>query len=642
MDFFTHQDQARKRTKQLVLLFLLSVVAIIILTNVLLAAVFYGSDYASAQKTSDVSSLIDYFSATNFLYSALGITSFILIAALYKWIQLKGGGHQIAESLGGRLVNIDTDDFYQKRLLNIVEEMALASSMPVPSVYLLDNEIGINAFAAGYQSSDAVIGITKGALEKLSRKQLQGVVGHEFSHILNGDMRLNIRLIAILHGILCISLLGRFALDAGGHSRLHSSRRSSYNKDSAGFIIFGIGLVVIGYVGVFFGNIIKAAVSRQREYLADASAVQFTRDPSAVADALKVIGYSGIGSAIGHSKRDEMSHLFFGSALFHNLKMFATHPPLDDRIGRIDKHWDGEYIQPQTRQQAETESPQFVDGRKEVFMTGLAAAAAASINFPGRTGDAKQEIHESEQQKLAKFQLQDGVHQTYSAQAIIYATLLADINSLVHEQQLELIRQHHDDATLTEVRKWYKILATSENRHPLTLTETCIPTLKSFSEKQYAVFVKVLSALVKADGKIDIYEWCLYRLIVQYLSPQFKSVKPIKMKYGKINSVKPALACVLSFVAQHGHDSLEEAQASFSAACDAVELHDLQLQAKTHSFKEFNEAIKQLTAAYPHVKGRVLKALATCVKHMGTQPIERDLVMTIAALLETPVPELFD
>ena len=306
MDFFGHQDQARKRTKQLILLFALALFTLIFLTNLLVAGILWGNpDIFPNLVATEIQnpSLLDIFHYMSWqswsLISAI-VCSFVGIAYLYKAVKLSSGGSSIASSLGGRLLFPDTDDFYEKRLLNIVEEMAIASGMPVPQVYLMDDEIGINAFAAGFQPSDAVIGVTKGCLTKLSRLQLQGVIGHEFSHILNGDMRMNMRLIAILFGLLCIGLLGRFILEMGtrhslaGHNHRSSSvfSSSSSNKKEGGIPLFfiGLGFMILGYSGVFFGKLIQAAVSRQREYLADASSDKFTRDPQAIADALKVIG----------------------------------------------------------------------------------------------------------------------------------------------------------------------------------------------------------------------------------------------------------------------------------------------------------------------------------------------------------------
>jgi Zn-dependent protease with chaperone function len=649
MDFFGHQDQARKRTKQLIVLFVLALLALIFLTNLLVASFLWGNPDIFpnlGKKTIHDPSLLDifhYISWQAWLTISATVCSFVGLAYLYKTVKLRGGGTSIAHSLGGRLLQPNSEDFYEKRLLNIVEEMAIASGMPVPQVFLMDDEIGINAFAAGFQPSDAVIGVTKGCLTKLSRLQLQGVIGHEFSHILNGDMRMNMRLIAILFGILCIGLLGRIILEAGARHSLYSRGRrqsslfsSSSNKKEGGIPLFliGLGFMILGYSGVFFGKLIQAAVSRQREYLADASSVQFTRDPHAIAEALKVIGYGGVGSAIGHSRREEFSHAFFGNAIYSHFSnhfgFLSTHPKLEERIRRIDKNWDGEWIKPQTLQQAYDESATLAPKAKlrpEQLLTGIAAAMTAAIDF--------EPIN-------AEVELTTAAHDPLGASGVCYALLLAPNSSLVHEQQLDLIRQYCGDGVLQSVKQLMPLVALLDKSKRLPIIEKTIPALKLLSKDQYTEFKQLLIKLVHADGKIDLFEWCLYRIILQYLNATFNKTKAIKAKYGHVKKLSSEIETVLSFVANHGHNSLENALSSFAIAARTAGFEGLKLQAKTSSFKHFNIALDTLTQAYPHVKGRMMKALAACVKVNGVEVTERELVQTIAAILECPTPNLFN
>lgn len=671
MDFFGHQDQARKRTKQLILLFALALLTLIFLTNLLVAGflwgnpdIFPGLTQAAGGKIQNPS-LLDIFHYMSwqawFTISAV-VCSFVGIAYLYKAVKLSGGGSSIAHALGARLIQPDTEDFYEKRLLNIVEEMAIASGMPVPQVYLMDDEIGINAFAAGFQPSDAIIGVTKGCLTKLSRLQLQGVIGHEFSHILNGDMRMNMRLVAILFGILCIGLLGRVILDLGSrHSVMSRGRSSSMfsssnsnSKKEGGIPLFfiGIGLMVLGYSGVFFGKLIQAAVSRQREYLADASAVQFTRDPQAIAEALKVIGYGGVGSAIGHSRREEFSHAFFGNAIYSHFSshfgFLATHPKLEERIRRIDKHWDGEWVEPQTLKQAYDESPQLAPKEKvrpEELLTGVAAAMTAAIDFPtagNHPGPSVSEDKRQQDSQQAEETLTTAAHDPLNARALCYGLLLAPQDSLVHEQQLDLIRQFCGDALEQQVKQLLPSILDLDASQRLPMIDKAFPALKLLTQDQYTEFKQLLIKLVQADGKIDLFEWCLYRMTLQYLNPTFGKAKAIKAKHGNVKKLHNEIETVLSFVANHGHDSLEGALESFSIGAGIAGFEDLTLQPKTESFKTFNVALDTLTQAYPHVKGRVMKALAACIRADGVQVVERELVQTIAAILECPTPDLFD
>lgn len=666
MDFFGHQDQARKRTRQLILLFVLALFTLIFLTNLLVAGFLWGnpdifpnlaSSTASSIKSPSLLDIFNYMSWQAWLLISAVVCSFVGLAYLYKAVKLSGGGSSIAQSLGGRVLHPDTEDFYEKRLLNIVEEMAIASGMPVPQVYLMDDEIGINAFAAGFQPSDAVIGVTKGCLTKLSRLQLQGVIGHEFSHILNGDMKMNMRIVAILFGILCIGLLGRLIIDMGSrHSLMNRSRNSgsvfsssSSNKKEGGIPLFfiGLGFMVLGYSGVFFGKLIQAAVSRQREYLADASAVQFTRDPQAIAEALKVIGYGGVGSAIGHSRREEFSHAFFGNAIYSHFSnhfgFLATHPKLEERIRRIDKHWDGEWVEPQTLKQAYDESPSLAPKAKirtEELLTGVAAAMTAAIDF-----DAPQSASEDKRQQdsaNAEETLTSAAHDPMRARALCYGLLLAPSNSLVHDQQLELIRQYCVEDLALQINSLLPAILQLSDSQRLPIIDKAIPALKMLTADQYTEFKQLLIKLVQADGKIDLFEWCLYRMILQYLNPAFGKAKEVKAKHGNVKKLNNEIETILSFVANHGHDSLEGAMESFNIAAGIAGFEDLKLQAKTESFKTFNVALDTLTQAYPHVKGRIMKALAACVRVNGVEVAERELVQTIAAILECPTPDLFD
>lgn len=679
MDFFGHQDQARKRTKQLVILFALALFTLIVLTNLLVAGFLWGNpdifpNMAGNEPNPSLMDIFHYMSWKSWFAISAGIGTFVGLAYLYKTSKLSGGGPSIAVSLGGRLLHPDTEDFHEKRLLNIVEEMAIASGMPVPQVYLMDEEIGINAFAAGFQPSDAVLGVTKGCLTKLTRRQLQGVIGHEFSHILNGDMRLNMRLIAILFGILCIGLLGRLILEAGSRHSITNRNRSSTvfssnsnTKKEGGIPLFfiGLGFMILGYSGVFFGKLIQSAVSRQREYLADASAVQFTRDPNAIADALKVIGHGGVGSAVGHRGREEFSHAFFGDAISHHLSypigFLSTHPKLEERIRRIDKRWDGEWIAPQTLKQAYDESPQLAPKdkiRPEEVLSGLAAAMTAAIDYPGNEStqtpnhtpaDSNQEIGvapEKETVALSSEAIEQTLtelsHHPMSARALCYALLIAPKTSLVHEQQLDIINQYCGGTLLYEVHRILELTEQLQETQGLALVEKSIPALKLLSAEKYLDFKQLLIRLVQADGKIDVFEWCLYRMILQYLNPTFGKSKAINAKYGHAKKIHSEIETVLSFVANHGHDSLESAITSFNVAADSAGFKGLSLQARTDSFKDFNYALDTLTEAYPHIKGRIMKALSTCIKANGIKTAEKELVQTIAIILECPTPSLFD
>ena len=333
VDFFTAQDHARRNTGKLVLCFVLAIVVMIL--GIYVTALFtlhYSSDDSNGRHTEPV----DWIQPEIFLAVTVVVLVVIGGGSLYKIVELRRGGEAVALMLGGRRIHPNTTDLNQRRLLNVVEEMAIASGVAVPPVFLLRDEPGINAFAAGFTPDDAVIGVNQGTLDYLTRDELQGVIAHEFSHILNGDMRFNLRLIGLLHGILLIGLIGYFLM--------RSSGRSSSNRDSGGGIALGLALFVIGYAGLFAGRMIKAGISRQREYLADASAVQFTRNPESIGGALKKIGGAAEHSKMETAEAESISHMFFGDAFMRSAhSMFATHPPLQKRIRRVDPHFDGKF-----------------------------------------------------------------------------------------------------------------------------------------------------------------------------------------------------------------------------------------------------------------------------------------------------------
>lgn len=351
MDFFERQDQARRSTRRLIAYFMLAVVLIVASIYIAVIAIVYAFSVNRVLERP-----FQWWDPDMLLWVTGATVSVVVIGSLYKIFALSQGGEVVARWLGGRLIDSDTPKPQERRLLNVVEEMAIASGISVPSVFLLEEEKSINAFAAGFTPADAVIGVTSGTLQILSRDELQGVIAHEFSHILNGDMRLNIRLIGVLNGILMIAMIG--------YGILRGTRTSSSKKNGgAAVLLFGAALLIIGYVGVFFGKLIKSAVSRQREFLADASAVQFTRNPDGIAGALKKIGGLAHGSRIANSKAEEASHLFFSNGMHGKASPFlsmrnrtppvltqsafsfmATHPPLETRIKRIDPSFDGRFL----------------------------------------------------------------------------------------------------------------------------------------------------------------------------------------------------------------------------------------------------------------------------------------------------------
>src|SRR5690554_4953301 len=418
MDFFDAQDHARRLTRWLVVLFALSIISLLVVTN-LLVMVTLGVVSADPQAGPEFQ-----FDPAMAVVVSVAVIGVVVLASLYRIATLRKGGAAVAEMLGGRLVVEGRASVAEQRLLNVVEEMAIAAGTPVPPTYIIE-ERGINAFAAGYSLSDAVIGVTRGAVETLTRDELQGVIAHEFSHILHGDMRINIRLIGLLHGIMMLGMAGYYLLRTGG-----AVRRS---RDGNSVAILALGLIVIGATGMFFGNLIKAAVSRQREYLADASAVQYTRNHKGIAGALKRIGAEAEGSMMAHPATAEISHSLFGAGTRMSLRgMFATHPPLAARIKKLDSSWDGEYPSPVTQMPVTDDAGVSTVGRptqqggpagdQRIAGMGLAMATAAAFQRIGEPDEDDMAYAQHIYQQLPPTLL-EAAHEPGGARALIYFLL---------------------------------------------------------------------------------------------------------------------------------------------------------------------------------------------------------------------------
>ena len=628
MDFFAAQEQARRQTRLLLLLFAIAIGSLILITNLAVAVTLWwlGGDLPAGQSVAQVLSqdlrqpLPHYFSWQNFGTISLLVCGAVGLVMLFKWLQLRAGGKRVAEAMGGTRLNPATENPAEKQLLNVVEEMALAAGMPVPAVYLMQGEKGINAFAAGFNPADAVIGITRGALEQLDREQLQGVVAHEFSHILNGDMRLNMRLIIVLAGMLFLSLVGRMLLQSGGGSGMGVRRRGD-----ARLAILGLLLIVLGWLGSFFGGLIKAAVSRQREYLADAAAVQFTRNPAGLAGALKIIGgYSG-GSRVFSAAASEASHLFISDAR-SALADFATHPPLADRIRKLEPGWDGQFIEramlitpPQTTTSTDRgeRAAQALGVVAAVSLAGDSLAPAALADLP-----------------LA---LQQQTHDSFGAVALCFALLL-------HKDQAVASRQLQHIGLLTmpgmtiQVQHSAVLLTTLREGQRLPLLELALPALKNLSENQYKQFKRCLLLVIRADQEVELFEWCLYQLIRHQLDTEFGLRRPLNPAYDKLEQVAGACQQVLSLLAYQ--DQQVAPEVTFKRGAEYLNLGDISLlsEAQCH-LDTFIEAVNQLARCYPMLKPKLLKALtAAASENDQLNPRQRELISAIAVVLDCPAP----
>ncbi|MEH6649938.1 MAG: M48 family metallopeptidase [Motiliproteus sp.] len=653
IDFFNQQDQARRTTSLLVVLFVLAVCALILLTNLLVMVTLWGVTGLSDGSLSTLlyqgsGALLQQFDWHRFGLISLAVSGTVLSAIVYKWFQLAEGGKAVAESLGGSRIQPNCDSAEQQRALNVVEEMALASGMPVPSVYLLDNEEGINAFAAGNTPADAVIGLTRGTIERLSRPQLQGVVAHEFSHILNGDMRLNLRLIAILHGIVFIGSVGELLLHFGSSG----SRRNSGKSGSPHLSLLGFGLLIVGWIGAFFGRLIKASVSRQREFLADASAVQFTRNPQGIADALKVIGGHQQGALMANPNSDTLSHLFFGQSLQRLTGLYATHPPLLERIIKLQPDWNGSYIYPkpsQIKQQQQRDQQrqehlrqQQEQRRKQALQLGVVLAGGKIANDLDRSlvGDSPlQRVRQGIDALPATIHSQ--IHEPLGAMAVVYSLIISDLEE-VQARQLLLIEKQPVTGISRLCRQLRPDITQLPRRHHLPLAQLCLPALKCISPEQYPMFKKTLLLLIRADQQTDLFEWCLYQVVQHYLAAEFENRTLRAGSHKQPQQLADQYQLVMSLLAHHGHTDPQEAERGFNRGVASVGLYNLRLLPQSDcALPAFIKAVSALADSRPLLKSRLLRGLEFCIKQdKQISAVEVEIISAIAAVMDCPQPRL--
>jgi Zn-dependent protease with chaperone function len=629
MNFFAEQERARRNTLVLVGLMTAAVASLILMTAVVIGAVlrFVQRPADSNMVVIDLQTtwrehFIGVLQSDILYYAAAGVLAVVLGGSLFKLLQLRGSGRRVAEALGGRLILSNSSDALERKVLNVVEEMAIASGNPVPPVYLLD-EPGINAFAAGTDRRNAVVGVTRGCIELLNRDELQGVIAHEFSHIHNGDMRLNLRLVAILHGILLIGLIGSMLLRS-------SSRHNRKNQGAQ--LGLGLAFVVLGYCGVFFGNLIKAAVSRQREFLADASAVQFTRNPSGIANALKKIGGHSEHALLQNSRAAEFSHMYFSQGVSNLLGfMMATHPPLPQRIRKIQPRWDGTMITPHRAPDDDASTPTTSNAD-----TPSAAAAVTMMAAVAQVGNVTPEQIDSAQVFLLGLpeRIHTAAHEPFSCRGLIFWLLMDRSGNGSQHKQWQLLRESLDQATLMameELRQDMTSLARSDN---LRVLDLALPALKTLSTNQYRAFKADLVRLIKADDEISVFEWCLYRIVTS--SYENRVLNGSK----RLSQVQDAVQTLLIAACRDLDDP------AFIGAVAAAEQHlggvSLHKEAnRAFTIATLDTAMKHLEQLRPLEKPLLLKALAAAMESDGrVTEDEVELFRAIADCLDCPVPPL--
>jgi Zn-dependent protease with chaperone function len=662
MDFFARQDQARRKTGILLVYFGLAVV-LTIFTVYLATALslqmvekkspvrlewHYANPDSPRAFTDVLTDGLPWFDKELFLLVTVSVGLIIFLGSSVMTFRLSQGGKSVATLLGGHPLNPSTTKADEVKLRNVVEEMAIASGLPMPEIYLLDHEDGINAFAAGYTTSDAVIGVTRGSLKVLTRDELQGVIAHEFSHILNGDMRLNMRLSCLTHGILFIAETGKWLIEIAFRAP-RSSRREGGGQLMLALGLAGLALTAIGSIGYFFTSALKAAISRQREFLADAAAVQFTRNPGGISGVLKKIGGFVKGSKLEAPEAGQASHFFFSQGITFFLgNLLSTHPPLAERILAIDPAFQHEFPQIKADYRAED----YQGSLEESF--GLSQAAGflfqGDISHLERPEDVLKTVGQLKPvqiQQAARLRtsvpdlLFQAAHEPFGARALVIATLLVEEVGL--RQLSTELSAIIGSALAKEVQSLLPQITSLSGTHLITLIDLSLPALRQLSSDQFVEFRQMIQHLVELDSTISLFEYTLQKMLFRHLDSFFSpAVRQSRIEFNNLKPILPSILTLLGALAYFDSEDPLEVTASYEKGCQQLNLigESYPLPTQDHcGLTQVDQSLDILQKSAPGLKRNILYSCATVVmfNHHITEE-EATLLRAIADSLDCPIP----
>ncbi len=671
MNFFESQDQARRRSHLLIGLFALAVVAIVVAVYLVVIVALAGFGGGSAF----------LFEPGAFAATSLATLALIAGGSAFRSAQLRKGGPAVASLLGARRVEPDTRDLAERRLVNVVEEMSLAAGIPVPAIFVLDDEDAINAFAAGHGIHDAAVTVTRGTLDRLDRDELQGVVAHEFSHVLNGDMRLNIRLVGLLFGILLLAVIGRGLLRGTAWSR----RR----KRDGRAVLVGLALVALGYLGVFFGKLIKAAVSRQREFLADAAAVQFTRNPEGLAGALQKIGAHPAGSRIRDHHAEELSHLFFADGLGASFtRLTATHPPLDQRIRRVDPAWDGRFPEAPAAVGARSEEEPSASpgGSRQTAATsttdqrslpgslgeilagggpGEGGVAAAALLLGTAGSPSSHHVHRvRELLQEVPSEVRNALHDRAGAQAVVLALVgggepeadavreevlrRLDVGETGTGSETEPSDTHQSPEAVRSLLDWAAAITAPTLGLPaelrLPVLDLALPALAGLPESRARELRRGVEEVIRADGHLRPFDFALMHILWRHLAGREGGTGPGRATLRSLSRARNEVETILSAAARVGADDEPAAARAFRAGAAALEKSEGALTLRQEGKVDLagvDQALARLERGTMEVRRQVLTACATAVlADREVTVTEVEFLRAVAEALEIPLPPL--
>ena len=637
MDFYAHQERARRATRWLLLAFLVSVALVVLAIDAVVVVAFGFTESGRSPA------------------GAVAVTTVVALAvicgaSLFKTLTLRGGGGVVARSLGGTRIDRSTGDPALRRLHNVIEEMSIASGVTMPEVYVLENEDGINAFAAGNSPADAAIAVTRGAATRLKRDELQGVVAHEFSHVLNGDMRLNLRLLGWIFGLLAIAIVARVVLQSsprsGGRGR----------KDGAGALILAaLAIMVLGYVGVFFGRLLQAAVARHRERLADASAVQFTRNPQGLTGALLKIAGLAAGSRLVAPEGEQVAHMLFAPGF---ARLLATHPPIEERLRELDPQFraselpalaaaamrDAERLRAADAAQAPAHAPAAAESLAalaplaQLVETRVTAPAARDIAaLAGTIGD--EQVRYAEGARIAIPEaLRNFVESPDQARALTLLALLSKAPEVLAEQRLILAATYGEEFT-ARVLGMRPLVATLAPALRLPVVQQLFPALRRLSLNERTQLREAVDKLARADARIDVFECCLSLLLAASLDDLDGGAL-----HGSASLLQESAAVAVTFaiLAAQGSDDDAQARRAYDAGIAAVLPQQRPVYRDPPDWpQQLGAALTRLAMLRPFAKQVLIEGMVRCVAHDRKLSIEEgELLRTVCAVLHCPLPPI--
>ncbi len=641
MDFYSRQAAARGQTRWLVISFLAALVAVALALDLVLFTAF---GYANVDHNVDRNVVGPFeYAALNpglAIFCTLVVMGVLGLASLYKSLELRGGGGVVARALGGVRIGRDTTDLKRKRLNNVVEEMSIASGVPMPEVYVLEQEAGINAFAAGHTPANAAVTVTQGALDNLNRDQLQGVIAHEFSHILNGDMRLNIQLMGWVFGLFVVALIGRLILQFSPRGR----------RSANGFVAVGLAVMVLGYVGLFLGRLLQAAVSRQRERLADASGVQFTRNPEGLKDALVKIAVLPDGSALTAADAEQAAHMFFAAGVS---RLFATHPPLLERIKELDPQFNPRDL-PRIAAELEQQSSLAGIEHDAVPSRGVGGSiaspgglAAPLVGLQGLEGIATQvgspgtvHIEQAKAMRLAlPEELREFTEVSGHAQALVLAMLLSR-DQAVRDHQLEVLTKSLGAANVAVVQQAAPLADGLEPMLRLPALQQIFPALRRAAPQQRRALAQLASELIHADARVDVFEFCLAKLLETLLNDELQASAP----HGTLSleDAQNEIAVLFATLAQLGAQDERAARMAYEAGMSSVlPMRRPAYQSMDDWARRLSDALPRLEELHPFAKKVVIDGLVKTIVSDDLMTVEEaELLRAVCALMHCPLPVL--